>query len=104
MKNSLFVVLPLAGLLLAATAGTAAAHDTRLHGVGAPNGVDTTSLPLGDGKWSIETPEKGSIYLCSGSAPSTTKSTISAPWINSSAGTFNLVTKRTYAVDGSVNW
>jgi hypothetical protein len=98
MNRMQLAVIPLSGLLLAMSAGTAAAHDLRLHGAGIAGATDLTRLPLGDGKYSTTAPAVGSIYLCS--AP-TQQDTIDAPWINGD-GTFNATARP--VVDGSVSW
>jgi hypothetical protein len=90
-------------LLYGATAGVAAAHDLARQS-SAPSAADVTALPLGDQKWSTTTYQRGYIYLCEGAAPTSSTSTISAPWIDTANNTFDLTVKAGYAVDGEVSW
>jgi hypothetical protein len=66
----------------------------------ARSGVDPANLPIGDGKYSTTTPQRGYIYLChatagGGGAP------VQGPWIHSD-GTWDSTSKA--VVDGSVAW
>lgn len=62
--------------------------------------LNCSALPLGDRKYSTTTAQAGSIFSCqtlNGTPPVT-----SAPWLNTTAGTWNLTQK--IAVAGSVSW
>jgi hypothetical protein len=78
-------------LAVAAIAGLAEA---------ARNAIDPQNLPLGDGKYTTTTPQRGYIYLChpnggGGGAP------VEGPWIHGD-GTWDSTAKA--VVDGDVSW
>jgi hypothetical protein len=57
-------------------------------------------LPLGDSKYSTTTAAVGTVFVCS--VPSGQGATGTPPWINTTAGTWNALTKT--IVEGSVSW
>ncbi len=63
--------------------------------------VDPTHIPIGDGKYSLATPQVGYIYVCSSSSGGG-GATVKGPWFNSDGTTWNSVTK--LSVQGSVTW
>ncbi len=64
-------------------------------------GTDLTKLPLGDGKYTMDGPKKGYIFVAS--PPNTGKgATKDGEWINQSEGTYDMTRKA--VVDGSVTW
>jgi len=62
--------------------------------------LNCTDLPLGDHKYSTTTPKAGYVYSCMSLSGSPVVS--NAPWINNSAGTWNMLQK--VAVEGAVSW
>jgi len=62
--------------------------------------LDCTKLPLGDHKYSTTSAKIGYVYSCQSLSGSPVVS--SAPWINSTAGTWSMPAK--VAVEGSVAW
>jgi hypothetical protein len=63
--------------------------------------VTKTALPLGDNRYSTTAPKVGYIYMCRVQAGGGGAAHV-GPWINSSAGTWDLTQKPT--VDGKVSW
>lgn len=68
---------------------------------GTPTAPSPTALPLGDGKISTTTPQKGFVYACS--VPSGGGGAqVAGPWIDTDAGTWDSTSKTHVA--GSVTW
>src|SRR5689334_25423465 len=64
-------------------------------------GVDLTNLPLGDSRHSTG-PQVGYIWPCHIETNSKAGAGVDGPWINKTAGTYNLTAKD--MVHGSVEW
>ena len=81
----------------AATSGSSYACPAALTSSGQLN---CAALPIGDRKFSTSAPKKGYIYTCNSLSGSPVVS--NAPWLNTTAQTWNAVTK--VVVSGSVSW
>ena len=88
---------------LAALLGLIALVAAQTHAAGSGfsrAGVDPTRIPIGDGKYSATTAQRGYLFLCHPNAGGG-GSPVEGPWINSD-GTWDSTTKA--VVDGSVAW
>jgi hypothetical protein len=95
----------LIGGILAATMALADGPAGGTSAAGASGLVDSTRLPIGDGKVSKSGPRKGYVYSCQTDLPAGPGgpggAKVEGPWIKSD-GTFDATAKPT--VDGSVKW
>jgi hypothetical protein len=70
-----------------------------VHLLGDP--LELTRLPVGDGKFSLTTPQRGVVFVCAAPRTEIGGAFRAGPWIRSD-GTFDFTAKA--VVDGSVNW
>ncbi len=90
------------GLVLAATAVLAAGPPAGTGTAGASGLVDSSRLPIGDGRVSHSGARRGYVYACESNGPAAPGGAkVEGPWIKSD-GTFDEAAKPT--VDGSVHW
>jgi hypothetical protein len=64
--------------------------------------MDTSKLPIGTSKVSLDGPSVGGLYSCDGGNPNGGGAEVAGPWLNESAGTWDLSKK--ISVQGAVTW
>ena len=103
MWRSSCAVVVVGGLTLVGTLGTSAAATASgdFRATAAPSPVDPTAIPLGDGNLST-TPKVGFVDSCMTRFPTVGGAQAVGPWINTTAKTWNSVTK--VNLQGSVSW
>jgi hypothetical protein len=87
-------------VVVAATSASASEPYTCPSATTSSGTLNCADLPLGDRKYSTTAPKAGYIYACSSLSGSPVVST--APWLNNTAGTWDMLEK--VAVEGSVSW